>query len=754
MRGGRIIFIIILSAVTVAAMAQKVRVAAVDEPLSSVVKRLNVEVSFDNSVLSKYRVTLNRTFSSPQKAIGFLIAGKPLLLKKEAGVYIISVRKDNVVKKHEERAGKVITRSRLDTLSMDLSVSLKEIVITSKSHAPRIEEEDSSSRGVFFNTAAAIRMPGYSDNSVFNVLRMMPGIRASGEPSDELYVWGSSPGESRVTLDGIPLFAMQSYNSNISYINPYMSDEVKYKRGILSASEGSQTGAKVDVTSGMVQLTKPLFKVMASTMSANVFAAVPIGRRSVVSVAYRHTLQGVFGGTTFDAYRNKGDSLNHKAQLSNSTETQGGGSGSSTSQRANSAVSITPEYRFQDFNINFAGEGAQRTYYKFTLYGAEDYMDFDRNDTINGSGDQTSYQGGASAKVGKSWDDGSRSEVSSFFSGLYSTQKGSYVADRGNYNFDMSERVAQFNLKLLQKGLAGMSNFTFGAELNTYRVINSYVAKTAVQTTLFAENKFDIGHLEASTGLRTDIMSDGVKWQPRILLKYHLLKYITLTTSWGIYDQYLVKDPFLIFENSYQFRWDINRSLKSYNSVAGIAFNRGGLNVSAEAYLKKIRSSVWVVGNQLGYYDFDLKGLDVSAKYNWRHGLLFASWSLSDDSRQTDGVAHEIKAGGLFRFYPFSLSANYVFGKGYNTMLLPTSSYGEHNGLSNSSTTYSRMDIYASYEKRFKYVGLTVGASLINVFNTDNVKYSTSWIPRGYASSSFYSKASSRTPVIFVELKF
>ncbi len=46
-------------------------------------------------------------------------------------------------------------------------------------------------------------MPGFSDNALFNVLRMMPGIRASGEPSDELYVWGSSPGESRVTLDGI-----------------------------------------------------------------------------------------------------------------------------------------------------------------------------------------------------------------------------------------------------------------------------------------------------------------------------------------------------------------------------------------------------------------------------------------------------------------------------------------------------------------------------------------------------------------------
>src|SRR5574344_993902 len=452
MRGGRIIFIIILSAVTVAAMAQKVRVAAVDEPLSSVVKRLNVEVSFDNSVLSKYRVTLNRTFSSPQKAIGFLIAGKPLLLKKEAGVYIISVRKDNVVKKHEERAGKVITRSRLDTLSMDLSVSLKEIVITSKWNAPRIEEEASSSRGVFFNTAAAIRMPGYSDNSVFNVLRMMPGIRASGEPSDELYVWGSSPGESRVTLDGIPLFTMQSYNSNISYINPYMSEEVRYKRGIMSATDGSQTGAKVDVISSTSQVAKPVFKAMVSTMSANVFGAVPLGSKCMVSVAYRHTLESVFNGTTFDAYRKRDNMQSNQSRVkssadgaktttpivpantsasttipSNTSETNTSTGNTSTTNPpatnpysptsnaatdSSSSTTITPKYTFQDVNMHITGVASGNLMYKISMYGAKDYLDYDSDDTLNTRGDQTSYQGGISASVSKAWQDGNKSELS------------------------------------------------------------------------------------------------------------------------------------------------------------------------------------------------------------------------------------------------------------------------------------------------------------------------------------------------------
>jgi hypothetical protein len=242
-------------------------------------------------------------------------------------------------------------------------------------------------------------------------------------------------------------------------------------------------------------------------------------------------------------------------------------------------------------------------------------------------------------------------------------------------------------------------------------------------------------------------------------VKYHFLKNFTATASWGIYDQYLVKDPFAVLDNSYQFRWDINSALKSYNTVAGISFDRGGLNVSVEGYLKNIRNSVWVINNVLGRYDFNLKGVDVSAKYNWRHGLFFTSWSYSDDPRQTDGHANEVKAGGIMRFYPFTFSLNYVYGTGYNSMLLPTSSFNDPNKTekndvgANTGTNYSRMDLYASYEHRFRYFGVSVGASLINVFDTENKKYTTSWIPRGQ-SSTFYTEAARFTPIIFFEIKF
>src|SRR5574344_1751135 len=315
MTGRRFFFILFIIIVSQPAFSQRIRVEAKNEPLSSVVKRLNAEVSFDNRILSGYRISVDKSFSPPAAAIQYLLKGKPLQMEKVAGVYVITAKAVSEQPVPRKTVYKYVVKRIPDTLSMNLSMSLKEIVITAHNHTPSLKGEDTHGITHFTSLTSSV-MPGYSDNSIFNVLRMMPGIRASGEPSDELYVWGSSPGESRVTLDGIPLFTMQSYNSNISYINPYMSEEVRYKRGIMSATDGSQTGAKVDVISSTSQVAKPVFKAMVSTMSANVFGAVPLGSKCMVSVPSRHTLQSVFGWTTFDAFRKKDDlSKNNQMNL-------------------------------------------------------------------------------------------------------------------------------------------------------------------------------------------------------------------------------------------------------------------------------------------------------------------------------------------------------------------------------------------------------------------------------------------------------
>jgi hypothetical protein len=756
----KFLLIFILSVFSFSCVAQKVHVKASNENLSSVVKRLNAQVSFDNKLLSPYKVTVDKVFPSPYKALLFLIAGKPLQLRNVAGVFVITAKPQPVVKHKPQPAKKAEVKHPIRNVpvapNVDLTLSLKEIVITARNHSPILKDEVTDGMASL-NSSTANAMPGHPDNMVFNVLRMMPGIRASGEPSDELFVWGSSPGESRVSFDGIPLFSLQSYNSNVSYINPYMVDLVKYRRGALSASEDSQTGAKIDVLSGESQITRPVFKAMVGTLSANCFTMFPIGKKCFLSMAYRHTLNGLFSGTVYDSFRSHNEDKSSSSSQSGSAETRSESTHNSTGSKSHSNLdytAATPKYRFQDANINFTATDNHNNYYRIAAFGAEDF--FSLKDCANNSeyGNQNRYQGGVSALLRRKWSNGTKSEVSAFFSGLYSKQKSA----SDSIDFALNERVSQYNVSIHQSGLKSDSDIVFGAEFQAYRVKSDAVHMTLFQPSLFITKKLTYKGLDFEAGLRSDFVKSSVNLQPRVMLKFHFLKYFSLSSAWGVYNQYLVKNPYALANGYYNFIWSINTSLKSYNSVAGIGFSNGAVSVSAEAFLKNIRHSQWVVNNVSGYYNFNLKGIDVSATYKWRHGLLFSSWSVLKDPRQTDGVANEVKVGGIFRFFPFSFSSDYVYGHGYNSLLLPANSYVKNadrgtDGFTNNSLDYSRLDCSASYEKSFGKVTLNVGASLINIFDTNNKKYTSTWIPRKY-SSAYVFQASRFTPVIFIAVKF
>ena len=77
------------------------------------------------------------------------------------------------------------------------------------------------------NHKSALSIPGSGDNSVFSVLRLQPGILASGEQSNNLVIWGSYSGQSSVLFDGITLFGLKSYSDNISAVNPSFSQGYK-----------------------------------------------------------------------------------------------------------------------------------------------------------------------------------------------------------------------------------------------------------------------------------------------------------------------------------------------------------------------------------------------------------------------------------------------------------------------------------------------------------------------------------------------
>ena len=80
---------VLLLAATTTVFAQAFSLKAGNEPLNKVLRRLGLEISFDDKALSGYVVSASKTFENPEKALLWLLEDKPFRVEKIGKVYVI-----------------------------------------------------------------------------------------------------------------------------------------------------------------------------------------------------------------------------------------------------------------------------------------------------------------------------------------------------------------------------------------------------------------------------------------------------------------------------------------------------------------------------------------------------------------------------------------------------------------------------------------------------------------------------------------
>ena len=259
--------------------------ASLNKVLSGIRDNYKVHISFDDKSLSKYRVTLDETFKTPAEAIERLLTGLPFGFEKTDDVYVIyfirpekkkteyylsgqlidavtheplpyshitingrtlatdmqgsfmhSSQSDSVFRVEATHLGYYILDTVLDAATglrlklMPAVVGLKEIVVTG--HPVEMSTQIGNKPGLMkMNQKIAFFLPGFGDNSIFNLLRLMPGITASGEQTNDLIIWGSYAGQSQVLFDGFTIYGLKNFNDNISSFNPIMAKDIEVHKG-------------------------------------------------------------------------------------------------------------------------------------------------------------------------------------------------------------------------------------------------------------------------------------------------------------------------------------------------------------------------------------------------------------------------------------------------------------------------------------------------------------------------------------------
>ena len=203
--------------------------------------------------------------------------------------------------------------------------------------------------------------------------------------------------------------------------------------------------------------------------------------------------------------------------------------------------------------------------------------------------------------------------------------------------------------------------------------------------------------------------------------------------------------------------------LSAVHYVAGISYNGKYMKFSTEGFYKTTDNiGMFIPFREIKGLKFNIgeskaAGIDLYFKTKIGKHEFWTSYTLSriierfSDSYSeqqfklsTHNQTHEIRSAAIFNFSPFYISANYIYGSG-----LEFTSYFEDRDM---PIPYNRMDLAVLYKLKIKKIKAEIGLSVLNVFNTQNIRYdSFSQFPNGRV---FYSGATPFTPMINLKLGF
>jgi hypothetical protein len=631
---------------------QSIGLHVTDEPINRVLMEMvasyGIQVSFDDQLLSGYRVTIDRDFDNPEEAIAFLIKDYPLEMRQIGEVYTLYSKHPPAVISNHRLAGSVNDSKTGETLPFShviingsgvvtdfngnfsfvstdsifhLTISylgyyikdttllpgtsyrleltpsvtgLSEVVIVGGiiERSGQLGEEAGVIR---LNHKIAYRLPGNGDNAVFNFLRLQPGILAAGERSTELIIWGSYPGHSKIIFDGYTIFGLKNFNDNISFVNPYMAKDIKVFKGGYSVDYDDRVGGIVDISGINGSTVKPSINLNINNMTVNGMVSLPITQRTSLTFAYRHTYYKLLDEEDLSIIRR---GRNNAGQYD---------------------INIFPDYMFRDFNLKFAGSTTGGDNYFISLYDGKDQYTYDleqerTNVIISQNVEEDNRLRGGSAFFGKTWKNGINSHFSLNISGLnkdlYEKQEVTRILGGGGmfqpagrevfftntieeYSVKNKNFIPLTDRQMLEVGW----NYTY----ETVRFREDSLDQTMVSSSdqshrigLFLQDEYrPVRRLRIRPGVRIDypLQLQRVYLQPRIQVSLDLSDHWRLNGAAGIYNQFISETSVIDELGNNRYVWAISDNgdvpvLKAQHYVGGLTFSNNGLTLGIESYYK------------------------------------------------------------------------------------------------------------------------------------------------------------------------
>lgn len=802
-------------------IAVKAKNTTLNKALTLLRDSYDIKLSFNDDKLAKYTVNVDKKFTNPTDALTFLLKKLPLKLETINNVFlIVDLPKPLNTQKHL-LSGYIIDKNSQESLPFScISINNNTLISDAKGNFSYTSTTDtvfklqvsylgyfdldtlvnatnnlpirllqnsitigeviikSSSLGNNYNNASVKlnhnvgqNLPGSSDNAVFNLLRLQPGILAAGEQASDLIIWGSYKGQTKVAFDGFTIFGLKNFNDNIGAVNPLMAKDLDIKKGGYGVENGDRVGGIITITGIDGDLNKPNLKLTANNLTLNGLVSTPVFKNTALVIAGRQTYYNLYNAVNVKSQQITRNGLNNLVD-----------------------IAVQPDYVFGDFNLKFTGKTNFGDNYYLSLFRGSDKFTSDYNTAqgrlnIAGTNTEKNTQFGAAAFYGKTWHNGGISNITLAAASLVNNNDKNVNITLGNNNrffnrisaLEQNE-ITENSLKITHKlpstknnsillGGGFINNQTsFTKDSVTVREIE--VNNLSNRLYAFTENSYLLSpKIKIIPGIRSDLDLADKKFyiQPRLAINYQLVNDIKLLASWGLYNQFIAYTAVQNAQGDFNYQWTVsdNKKIPVYAAqhwVFGAVYQKNNFVLSTNVFVKYTDGITRFVQNQtlrstlIG--NGRSKGFDVLIKKEYKGNMAWVAYSLSKTEeafptilkskpdntyrRAPQDQTHELKFASVLKLYRFYLATNYVYGSGFPSL-------NPKLNQDVNQLAYHRFDTAITYKFTKRKYHLETGISILNLFDTQNLKTDNlQRIPTEQLSTlNIYSQAVPFTPTVF-----
>ncbi len=193
---------------------------------------------------------------------------------KLSGEKLVEVVTDEAIEKDQKKTVKYRVEEKQEGVDIEVTV-----------RAARLKKESVQTT---IRTEEARRVPG-TQGDTLKVVQNLPGVARSAFGSGALIVWGSSPRETRVVVDGVEIPNLYHVGGLRSVVSSDLVKGIELLPGNFGPEYGRGLGGLVKVDSRVLPEQGVHGSVSADVLDASAFLTAAVGERLRIAVAGRYS---------------------------------------------------------------------------------------------------------------------------------------------------------------------------------------------------------------------------------------------------------------------------------------------------------------------------------------------------------------------------------------------------------------------------------------------------------------------------------